>query len=172
MSVAARSSARKILRLLAYVRPYWVLLVIALLASLAYGTGITARSYLLKPLMDDVVLPSFEADSIEEAVKKARSEARDVEALDAQREALRQTVAGSLGNLVLAGLIIMLALPALRLIRDLANEWVMTRLFVDLEERVGGRLLDLPLSIHRTRGGATSSRARPTTPPWRTTLKP
>ncbi|MFQ5514532.1 MAG: ABC transporter ATP-binding protein [Myxococcota bacterium] len=141
-----------LLRLLAYARPYLALVAIAIGAALVYSAGDTARSYLIKPLMDDVVLPSHEADSLAEAIEGARRLGQGVADLEAERAALERSVRDELGRIALAGLLIILGMPAIRVVRDLTGEWVMTRLFVDLQLALGSRLLELPLSRLRRSG--------------------
>ena len=43
---------------------------------------------------------------------------------------------------------LVLGMPLVRLVRDYASDWVMTRLLVDLQRSLGGKLLRLPLGRH------------------------
>ena len=49
-------------RLLAYARPYLPLLAVALVFTLVFAGARYGRAYLLKPLLDDVVLPAMAAE--------------------------------------------------------------------------------------------------------------
>ena len=55
---AARDARLTFGRLLEFARPYVAVVLLALLCSFAYAGGRTLRAYLMKPLMDDVLIPA------------------------------------------------------------------------------------------------------------------
>ena len=135
-------------RLLAYGKPYWPWIALTVLASLLYAGGLTGRAYLLRPLLDGIVLPSAEASSLTEAIEGADLETPP-EQLEAQRAALEARVEESWRFVMWAVVLLVCAMPPLRFARDYAREWVMTRLLVDLQLELSGKLLRLPLGRHQ-----------------------
>ena len=61
----------------------------------------------------------------------------------------RENIRVNLFRIALAGLLLVFGMPLVRLVRDYASDWVMTRLLVDLQWGLGQKLLRLPLSRHR-----------------------
>ena len=53
-----RDAGLTFVRLLRFARPYVGVVVLALLFSLAYAGGRSLRAYLMKPLMDEVLIPA------------------------------------------------------------------------------------------------------------------
>ncbi len=60
---AAPGSLSSFWRLVAYVRPYLALMLLAVLAALLYSGARTGRALLVQPLFDDVILPQAAADA-------------------------------------------------------------------------------------------------------------
>ncbi len=147
-------------RLLSYARPYLGLVAVSIVFSLLYAGGLTARGYLVKPLMDDVFVPAESSSSLGELVDGARREV-DEEALAAQREKLRASVDENFAWIIWAAVLIVLGMPAVRLVRDYSSEWVMTRITVDMQIDLGEKLLRLPLA-HHVRGRRGDAVARVT----------
>ena len=81
MNAAQPSSLRKILRLLGYARPYAWLVVLTILTSLVYAAGDNARAYLIRPLLDDVLLPTVQQSSLDEltSLKESTPDAQQAE---------------------------------------------------------------------------------------------
>jgi subfamily B ATP-binding cassette protein MsbA len=148
------SSLRKVLRLLGYARPYAWLVVLSILASLAYAAGDTGRSYLLRPVLDGVLLPAVQADGLEGSLESLRGQhsAPDPGQAEEERKAVLEGVLPELKRIVVWAILIVLGMPLVRLARDFISEWVMIRLLVDLQLRLGTRLLDLPLSRYQSVG--------------------
>jgi len=145
---AGKSAISKLARLLLYARPYAWLVVVAIGASLVYAAGETGRAYLLRPLSDDVLMASFKADSLGELLESGEIGAVDASELKQESEALWSRVWASVWQLVFWSIAIMVGMPVARLVRDFSGEWVVNRLFADLQSHLGGKLLDLPLSQH------------------------
>lgn len=148
---------RLIVRLLLYARPYVHVILAVVVFSLLYGGGITGRAYLMAPVIDDVALPNASLSALDEL--RERGEV-DPEQVDLERQQLRERVRENFMKVALAGLMLVFFMPAVRLLRDYASSWLMTRLYVDLQADVGTKLLRLPLGHHvREASGDFVSRA-------------
>jgi ABC-type multidrug transport system fused ATPase/permease subunit len=155
-------STPRLRRLLGYVRPYAALVALAIVLTAALGAGRYARAYLMKPILDDVLLPQqalAEAPAsaswlLPDALARARP--RPAAAADAEpsRGALAEQLRASLVRIVVAALVLIVAIPLLLFARTSAVEWVLGRVHVDIARDVCARLLALPLAYHtgRARG--------------------
>lgn len=139
------SPGRVTLRLLLYARPYLHVIGIALLFSLLYGSGITGRAYLLAPVIDDVALPKASLGSLDKLREAGQV---DPEQAEREREQLSARIEQNFMQVLFAGLVLVFCMPALRLVRDYSSEWIMTRLYVDLQADLGQKILRLPLGHH------------------------
>ena len=139
------SPMRGILRLLGYARPYLHVIALAIVFSLLYSGGLTGRAYLLAPIIDEVALPNASLSSLEEL-----REAGELDPLQAERERaeLRARVRDNFSQVLIAGVGLIFFMPAVRLFRDYASDWLMSRLQVDLQADLGAKLLRLPLGHH------------------------
>jgi len=80
-----RSSLQILRRLLAFSRPYVLAIVAVALFTLLFSAGRYARAYLMKPLIDGVLVPVVEEsveEPVEESVAKSVEEPRDGDWLD------------------------------------------------------------------------------------------
>jgi subfamily B ATP-binding cassette protein MsbA len=143
-----RPDTADLARLLSFVRPYLVPLLIATGFSVLYSSSIVGRAALLQPLMDQVVLPSAAERSLEAFSGGNESP----EEIAQNRVQLQQNVRANLRQLLSAAAALLLLLPLARLGRDYATDWLVARLHVDLQQRVGEKLLRLPLERHLHRG--------------------
>jgi len=165
-------------RLLRYVRPYLGILALAILCSLVYAGARNARAYLVKPLMDGVLLPQYKSESPvnmgvwfrnlggfaspqggagaeEEPAGEAPASSDEAEA----RGQLAEGVAENLSGVLLAGLLIVLVLPPAHFGQMYLAQYVMGRALVDIQQELCTKLLTLPLRFHhRTSRGDMLSR--------------
>jgi subfamily B ATP-binding cassette protein MsbA len=148
---------RSVLRLLGYARPYAWLVAIVILFSVLYGGGLTGRYFNLKGLVDDVALENARVDSIEDLLEH-NSEKLDRRKLREERRELKDRVKKNFTQIALAAGLLILVMPVVRLIRDYASEWVMSRVLVDMQRDLATKLLRLPLARHQqdSRGDAIS----------------
>ncbi|MFQ5418322.1 MAG: ABC transporter ATP-binding protein [Myxococcota bacterium] len=170
--VAARNEDRQpsrssLIRLLAYARPFAALILLAVALTAALGAGRYTRAYLMKPVLDDVLLPQQAlATSATAPDGLRRLGAEDPEsgapagAVDPQeqRAALARHIEASLYQLAVAALALIVALPLLLLARSYTVEWVLGRVHIDIMRDVCAKLLALPLGFHhgRSRGDAVA----------------
>ena len=149
-------SARPVRRLLGYVRPYAWLVGVVILFSMLYGGGVTGRAFILRGLVDDVALQNARAESIGRLLEHPTIETTNPEELTKERRQLKHRVRKNLLRVFLSGLALVVFMPLIRLVRDYASEWLMSRLLVDLQRDLAAKLLRLPLTRHQrdTRGDA------------------
>ncbi len=149
---------RSVIRLLGYARPYAWLVVLVIGFSLLYGGGLTGRAFIMKGFVDDVALENARVDSIEDLLKRPAAEQLDQRKLREERRDLKDRVRRNFRRTLLAGALLILVMPVIRLVRDFASEWVMNRVLVDMQRDVATKLLRLPLARHQrdSRGDAIS----------------
>ncbi len=169
---AARSSAsiRSLQgRLLVFAKPYVGWIVLAMCLTLVFASGRYVRAYLIKPLLDEVLLPaqviaeegqvdwlgqtriSFDSSPVEQPELETSS-SRFEERIESIRENLVFIVALALG--------IVIAMPGVLFARLYLLEYTLGRISVDIKRALAGKLLRLPLSFHRdSRSGDTLTRA-------------
>ncbi|MDJ0853301.1 MAG: ABC transporter ATP-binding protein [Myxococcota bacterium] len=138
----------ELVRLLHWARPYTLLLLLALLLGLAASAADITRAWLVKPVVDDVVLPhgALAAPTLEGWLPGGAPEP----ALGAaERAAVEARVRDNLLRVVLlfAGLAVLL--PLLEMLRELASSWALGRVRVDMQRDACAALLALPLREHR-----------------------
>ncbi len=154
---------RPLLRLLGYARPYLWLVALTLVFSLIYASGLTGRAYLIQPLLDDVVVPEVTLDTLPDLVPDEPS-AEQARAREAEAEALAVRVRERFLQILLIAAGIIAGMPIVRLVRDYASDWVMTRMTVDMQLDLSTKLLHIPLTHHHrdTRGEFVSRTLRDT----------
>ncbi len=150
--------ARPVLRLLGYARPYAWLVAVVIGFSLLYGGGLTGRAFIMKGFVDDVAIENARVDSLEDLLKRSAPEQLDRRKLREERRELKDRVKKNFGRTILAAALLVLVMPLIRLVRDFASEWVMTRVLIDMQRDVVTKLLVLPLAHHQkdSRGDAIS----------------
>jgi subfamily B ATP-binding cassette protein MsbA len=175
----ARAPARTILlRLVRYARPYAGVIALALVCALAYSGSRNLFSYLTKPFLDRVLVPSQvvrDADGTSSLIPSwvpivgqgepkalAPGEAQAPTAPgndeEAQRRALVDQVMQSLWEIILIGLFVVVMVPITLFGKDYLIDWSLGRVLVDIQQDVCRKLLALPLRFHHgtTRGDTLS----------------
>jgi subfamily B ATP-binding cassette protein MsbA len=153
-----------------YVRPYLGVLAIAVVCSGLYAGSKTARAWLLQPIFDQVILPhqqTGERFSLRELRgifdRAPAGEAAPAPAAqppsEAQAEAVQASLRESLPRILLGALLIVLVLPFAHVGQEIASQWVLGRVLVDLQQALCEKLLALPLRFHHGQArGETMSR--------------
>jgi len=151
-------------RLVRYIKPYWPVLLVAILSTGLHAAARGGRAWLIQPLMDDVMVPATKTAahlSLEDWWSVARGEAPSPVA-GAEREVDPATLAHiqkSLPRILLLALVIIFVLPLGHLGQLYLNPWVLGRVLVDIQQELCRKLLHLPLATHqRTTRGDTLSR--------------
>jgi ABC-type multidrug transport system fused ATPase/permease subunit len=150
---AASSDYRDLLRLVGLARPYALVIVVSILASFVHSGSLIGRAALTGPLIDDVAMPQAQlggggGSGLGGWLGTTRS---DVSPEDEarNRERVRANIERNFRLIVIAGLGLVLLLPLARVIRDYSADWLSTRLYADIQEQLGAKLLRLPLSHHQ-----------------------
>ncbi len=164
-------------RLLRFARPHLGVLLLAVLCSLVYAGARNLRAYLIKPLLDDVLLAAPATSEPEpglldralggigdlvpvpglepsEAEPRASEPSPPAEAAPPPEPRLAEGVREGLRNVVIAGLLIVLVIPIAHFGQIYLVAWGMGRIGVDIQQAVCQQFLALPLSFHHrmTRG--------------------
>jgi ABC-type multidrug transport system fused ATPase/permease subunit len=137
-------------RLLGWLRPVSGLLALALLLGLAASAADVGRALLVKPVVDDVVLPHGSLLAPRSVARWLPESAATPPALDeAGRAALAERVRANLLRVVLLFALLVVLLPLLELLREYSNALALGRVQVDMKRAACAKLLSLPLSFHR-----------------------
>lgn len=155
------------LRLVRYMRPYIGLVALTFALTVLYGGGRFGRAYLMKPILDDILLPSGvlqaeEADAsswlpslpIPGLTGESPEAGAEVEAavprLDpAQKAKLEERIRESFVQVLGLAAIIILGMPIVTFARDYLILYALGRIDLDMKVDVCGKLLALPLRVHR-----------------------
>jgi subfamily B ATP-binding cassette protein MsbA len=168
----ARRARAPLVRVIGYARPFAALVLLAAVLAVALGGGRFARAYLMKPILDDVLLPqqALSAGSYAPAwfrdlplvgsgakAAVAPRPAPDTDD-DARREALDRHVRESLSSIVLAAVVLVFWIPLAMFARSYLVAWVLGRVQIEIVRDVCAKLLALPLGFHhgRSRGDVLS----------------
>ncbi|MBW2228960.1 MAG: ABC transporter ATP-binding protein [Deltaproteobacteria bacterium] len=169
---AERRPLATLARILAFARPYWTALVAVALFTLLFSAGRYARAYLVKPLLDGVLMPVAEAsappeqeprgDWLESALAWAVPDLpvapetgsnagtpEDARATAAPATSSRADVRGAFRRILIVALWIVLITPAALFGRAYLSELVLGRIHLDLQRRLATKLLALPLARHQ-----------------------
>ena len=166
-----------LLRLVRYVRPYVGILLLGVLCTSVYASARMARTYLLKPLLDDVLpaaavneggeRPSLAWPGIVRVATHALPGVLDpgpdklklpsLPGSEASSEAKPAplatpddlTPAERFWGLLFAGLIVVSILPVAHFGKDYLAEYAMGRVLIDIQQQMANKLLRLPLSDHQ-----------------------
>jgi subfamily B ATP-binding cassette protein MsbA len=161
-------------RLLRYVRPYVGLILATVVLSVAYSGGRYARAYLLKPVLDDVVLPmgalsenagssswlpGVELPSLPGLTPEPPPETASAETTppesravsEEERARILENVSASISQVIALAALIILGMPLITFWRDYLGQWVMSRIGMDMGLDACSKLLALPLAFHQDR---------------------
>ncbi len=133
-------------RMLAFSKPYLLLLGIAAFFSILFSSGRYARALLLKPLLDDVLLPAGRGDT----------EVFDLSTF------LTVSASGPtpLQWIALASVGIVFLMPITSFVKSYLLQYALGAISMDIKKTLATKLLRLPLAFHRSSAsGDTLSRA-------------
>ena len=157
------------LRVLGYARPYVALILLALTLTLVFGAARLARAYLMKPIVDDVILPHGALVIASEAPAwlpdlgrltgaGAAPEAdapptlRAVRDLDEdERAELRDRIRSQFVAILAVAVGVMFVIPIAEFGRQYVVQYALGRMHVDMKRDLCAKLLALPLRFHQTR---------------------
>jgi len=162
-----------LLRLVGYARPYALVLLAGVLCAGLYSGARMGRTWLIKPLIDDVLPaarstpaqpPALSWPGLEQLVTHALPgalrgrEARPAEPAPSPAASQPLSFSDRILGLLLAGLLIALALPIAHFGSAYLTEWALGRVLIDIQRQMAEKLLSLPLGTHHElrRGDALS----------------
>ena len=159
----------RLVRLLAYARPYVALIALTLLLSSVYSGGQYARAYLIKPAIDDIALPStelrgnefsgsvldlvgFGSSAGDEPDSEPQTESPASAPDDRERvAAIAESISRSVVLVALAAAAIVIAMPLILFFREYLVAYVLGRINLDMKVDICSKLLALPLGFHQNR---------------------
>ena len=150
-----------------YARPFAALIALAMVLSIVFSAGQYLRAYLIKPILDDVLrvagpvgaLPSdwlpdlrgFAIGDGEDPKPDPRISERPVPLDAEQRRALDQRVRESVANIVFLALVVIFVMPVVQFGRSYIVEYVLGRVYIEIQRDLCAKLLALPLRFHHDR---------------------
>jgi subfamily B ATP-binding cassette protein MsbA len=153
-------------RLLAvYARPFLALIALSIILSLVFGAGQYLRAYLIKPILDDVLLPSSQLEGITSdwlpdlgsLGSDATRESKPTSALSPEpkttleKQRLENQLRESVVNIVLLSLLVIFAMPVAQFGRTYLVEYMLGLVYIEMQRDVCAKLLSLPLRYHQDR---------------------
>lgn len=123
------------IRLLGFAKPYVWLLGTAMVFSLLFSGGRYGRALLLKPLLDDVLLPAQQGVAPD-------FELGSLFVLQASGPTVLQWV-------VIGSLFIVFVMPVAAFVKNYMQSYALGAISMDMKKVIAGKLLGLPLSYHR-----------------------
>jgi len=149
-----RMNRSPLLRLVGYVRPYLAILLLGFVFSGVYAGARMTRTYLVKPLVDDV-LPaakrggkpvSLAWPGLDRVVRQALPGRAAAEPPDASPA---QAVAERFWGILLAASLVVMVLPLAHFGSDYLGEWALGRVLIDIQQQMATKFLALPLGFHQ-----------------------
>ena len=140
-------------RVFRYAVPYWRIILVTFLAMILYAVGMNGRAYILKPFLEDVILPaeelrpgSLSLDSLDvsELGKAGVSE----EELERNRQKMEEMIRGRLFTLMLFAAALVLIIPLMNFVKEYASSYVVFRMVRDLQCDLCDKFLQQPLAYH------------------------
>ena len=157
---------RPLLRILRLLKPYAGLILLVVLCTLVFSAGRYGRAYLMKPLLDGVLVP-VETDSqatpapagpldalvapISRALIPLLPDSAQDRAKPGASKPTEQGVRQSLAQILLAAIVIVLLTPLALYGRVVLSEYALGRVHLDVQQQLARKLLALPLSAHARR---------------------
>jgi len=138
-------------RIFRYGKPYWKIIVITFLSMLFYSIGVNGRAYLIKPFMEEVILPaetlhsgsglkSMELTGLKGEISKEK-QAQDQDKLISMLE-------GKLVILIFVAFGVVGIIPVTNFIKGYGAAYVVQRMVRDLQCDVCDTFLHMPLAYH------------------------
>jgi subfamily B ATP-binding cassette protein MsbA len=163
------SAWRPLARMLAFSKPYLVLITIALVFTTVFAGGRYARAYLLKPLLDDVLLPASTGSAAAAPGLDALFTIPEAPSPPPAGESigLGQEIEARVGfaltpfqGVVLASILIVIFMPIMLFARTYLLQYSLRAISMDIKKAMARKLLSLPLSFHqKSASGDTLSRS-------------
>jgi len=146
--LAIRHGLRKVLP---YARPYWKIILVTFLSMIIYSVGVNGRAYLIKPFLEEVIIPaegfravtdlkSADLSSLKQGYSSEKEEQDRQQLVAVLRKRLLVLIAVAFG---VVGLI-----PLMNYVKEYASSYVINRMLRDLQCDLCDKFLAMPLSYH------------------------
>lgn len=140
-------------RVFRYAVPYWKIILLTFFAMILYAVGLNGRAYIIKPFLEDVILPaeglrpsSLSLDSLD--VSEWKKLGVNEEELDRNRERMEDMIRGKLFSLMLLAVGLVGIIPLMNFVKEYASSYVVNRMVRDLQCDLCDKFLQQPLSYH------------------------
>ena len=149
-------------RILRYGLPYWRIILFTILCMIIYSLSLTGRAYMIKPFLEEVIIPATEMRDMPGLgsvdLSQIKGEVSD-EQLAAEREKLAAVLEDKLLLLIGISLAVVGMIPLMAFVKGYGSSYVVARMVRDLQCDVCDKFLKLPLSYHnRARKGEIFAR--------------
>jgi ATP-binding cassette, subfamily B, bacterial MsbA len=140
-------------RVFRYGLPYWKVILVTFIAMIVYAAGINGRAYIIKPFLEEVILPAQELkpsrlslDSLD--ISELKKTGVSDEELERNRQKVREMIQGKMLSLMLFALGVVGVIPLTNFIKEYAAAYVVNRMVRDLQCDLCDKFLHQPLSYH------------------------
>ena len=149
-------------RILRYGLPYWRIILFTILCMIIYSLSLTGRAYMIKPFLEEVIIPATEMRDMPGLgsvdLSQIKGEVSD-EQLAAEREKLAAVLEDKLVLLIGISLAVVGMIPLMAFVKGYGSSYVVARMVRDLQCDVCDKFLKMPLSYHnRARKGEIFAR--------------
>ena len=149
-------------RSLRYGWPYWRIILLTILCMIIYSVSLTGRAYMIKPFLEEVIIPATEMRDMPGLgsldLSQIKGEVSD-EQLAAEREKLAALLEEKLVLLIGIALAVVGMIPLMAFVKGYGSSYVVARMVRDLQCDLCDKFLQLPLAYHtRARKGEIFAR--------------
>ena len=149
-------------RSLRYGLPYWRIILLTILCMIIYSVSLTGRAYMIKPFLEEVIIPATEMRDMPGLgsldLSQIKGEVSD-EQLAAEREKLAAVLEEKLVLLIGIALAVVGMIPLMAFVKGYGSSYVVARMVRDLQCDLCDKFLQLPLAYHtRARKGEIFAR--------------
>jgi subfamily B ATP-binding cassette protein MsbA len=149
-------------RSLRYGLPYWRIILLTILCMIIYSVSLTGRAYMIKPFLEEVIIPATEMRDMPGLgsldLSQIKGEVSD-EQLAAEREKLAALLEEKLVLLIGIALAVVGMIPLMAFVKGYGSSYVVARMVRDLQCDLCDKFLQLPLAYHtRARKGEIFAR--------------
>ncbi|MBN2432591.1 MAG: ABC transporter ATP-binding protein [Acidobacteria bacterium] len=133
-------------------RRYWRQGMLILLSMMIYAAGVNGRAYLIKPFLEEVILPAEELNSDVISGNPVESILQggtlSPEERQRQQASLRRAIEQRLLPLLGIALLVITFIPLANFLRSYLGAWVVNRMILDMQADLCRIYLQLPLAFH------------------------
>ncbi len=149
-------------RVLRYGLPYWKIIVVTILCMAVYSVSLNGRAYLIKPFLEEVIIPATEMSRTQGLgsldLSQVKGEVSDEQQAE-ERDRLTAVLEKRLLLLIGIALAVVGMIPLMSFFKGYGSSYVVARMVRDLQCDLCDKLLRMPLAYHnRARKGEIFAR--------------